>query len=102
MNDTQLAARLGVYPCKRVSDTDPWCQIHDCIWRCGSRFVCDEVLDLLDMAERGMELITPILTDLIAELRAWSDSELLNPDTELHVNRMADRAEARLKEIQGE
>lgn len=45
---------------------------------------------------------SPILTDLIAELRAWSDSELLNPDTELHVNRMADRAEARLKGLNDE
>ena len=43
-----------------------------------------------------------ILTDLIEELRAWSDSELLNPDTELHVNRMADRAEARLREAVGD
>ena len=43
-----------------------------------------------------------ILTDLIKELRAWSDSELLNPDTELHVNRMADRAEARLEGINDE
>lgn len=43
-----------------------------------------------------------ILTDLIKELRAWSDSELLNPDTELHVNRMADRAEARLEELSDE
>lgn len=43
-----------------------------------------------------------ILTDLIKELRAWPDSELLNPDTELHVNRMADRAEARLREVTGD
>ena len=43
-----------------------------------------------------------VLTDLIAELRKWSDTELLNPDTELYVNRLADRAEARLREVQGE
>ena len=46
--------------------------------------------------------VLAILTDLIAELREWSDSELLNPDTELHVNRMADRAEARLREVSDE
>ncbi len=43
-----------------------------------------------------------ILTDLIKELRAWSDSELLNPDTELHVNRMADRATALAGERRGD
>ena len=49
--------------------------------------------------ERENHVLRRILTDLIAELREWSDSELLNPDTELHVNRMADRAEARLREV---
>ncbi len=99
MSDIQLAARLGVRPCERVSDTDPWCQTHDCIWRSGSRLVCDEVLDDLDMAERGMDLVTPILTDLIEELRGMAEhddhlTEWIGPSL--------DRAEARLREVQGE
>lgn len=49
---------------------------------------------------RQRDAYRDVLRDLIAELRAWSDSELLNPDTELHVNRMADRAEARLRTLQ--
>lgn len=40
-----------------------------------------------------------ILTDLIAELREWAGHEVLNPDTEQRLYRMADRAEARLREV---
>ena len=69
--------------------------------------VLDTLDDLLDKysvhnrASVGAQLVSVqhILTDLIAELREWSDSELLNPDTELHVNRMADRAEVRLRDV---
>ena len=43
-----------------------------------------------------------ILQDLIAELRDGVDSDLLGPDSQVLLTQLADRAEARLKEIQGE
>ena len=100
MSDTKLAARLGLRPCERVSDTDPWCQGHDSIWRSGSRFVCDEVLGLLGMAERGMDLVTPILTDLITELR---ETAAVKPGaTGRLLMEMVGSAEARLREVTGD
>ena len=44
------------------------------------------------------ERLEHILTDLIAELRHWVDSDLLGPDSQVLLTRLADNAEARLRE----
>lgn len=111
MSDAQLAARLGLLPCAR-NEGDPWCLTHDSMWRTLSREVCDAVLDDLDMAERGIDLVTAILRDLIAELREDCVLDTWDKECITHgiahddedggrcpMGAAADRAEARLREV---
>jgi hypothetical protein len=102
MIGTELAARLGLRVCAR-HEGDPWCIIHRSVWQTLSWEVCDAVLDYLDMAERGMDLVAPILTDLITELVGDDgDGHEVTPgsiDDECLVCDALDRAEARLRQL---
>ena len=101
MNDKTLAELLGWQACAPLRHDPNRCATHSPgAWI--KHGVCREMQRSLGDARAGIALASDILIDLIAELRTWSDSALLNPDTELHVNRMAERAEARLREVQGE
>ena len=65
MNDAQLINLLGWELCVR----DPsWCVVHDSRIHSMSS-LCDEMIDRLDYAEQGMDLVKPILVALIDKLR---------------------------------
>ncbi len=70
------------------------CEIHDSRWL-SSYVRCVSVIDDLDIAERALELVVPILTDLIAELAAADGPPVW-------VANAVTRAEARLREVAGE
>lgn len=84
------------------------CEIHDSRWL-SSYERCVSVIDDLDIAERAIELVVPILTDLIAELRdehrmdngGYCEACDVEPFP-CASGRAVNWAEARLREVSGD
>jgi hypothetical protein len=98
ISDIRLAALLGLGRCEQDA-SGYYCDQHD------SRVLhtsglCVRLVDDLDIAERAMNLVLPILTDLIAELRDEAPS--YNSFAKMLLLNALDRAEARLKGLNDE
>ena len=92
MTDEELVAALGWEPFIPNANGEEYCELHGG-WIKGP--LCVNRLDDLSLVKQGMELVMPVLTDLIAELN-------VNPFTPAWITEATARAEARLKEVQGE
>ena len=97
MHDSNLIEALGWDPCVINVDDPQWCVKHDAVIY--NENLCTEMVDSLDHAEQGMDLILPILKGLIAEL--WVPPYAVTEPKPRSVSRALDRAEAKLRELTG-